>query len=89
MDHHLHLVRRGQLDEGLEVIERRMHAAIREQAEEVEATPWHLVAERLAVGLRAVLRLDDRVRDDGMLDIEGDGAEWGQVDLYLVRSQLQ
>ena len=30
-----------------------------------------------------------RVRDDGMLDIEGDGAEWGQVDLYLVRSQLQ
>ncbi len=29
-----------------------------------------------------------RIREDGMLDVEGDGAEWGQIDLYSVRSQL-
>lgn len=30
-----------------------------------------------------------RVREDGLLDVEGDGAEWGQIDLYSVREQLR
>lgn len=30
-----------------------------------------------------------RVQEDGLLDVEGDGAEWGQIDLYSIREQLR